>query len=61
MDKNSGAVMGILEKWFKDPIDEPCPYCRATEEICQLFDMKGLKKPPVNTVTKWDGEDQVEV
>ncbi len=28
-----GLIIGILEGWFKDPIDVPCPYCEAEKEI----------------------------
>ena len=39
MDKLE-EVTKVLEKWFKDPIDIPCPYCEAAKEICQLFELK---------------------
>jgi len=29
-------VTTILQEWFNDPIDDPCPYCEAAKEICQL-------------------------
>ena len=30
-------VAGILEKYFNDPIEIPCPYCEANKEILNLF------------------------
>jgi len=55
MDKIE-EVKKILEKWFKDPIDEPCPYCEASKEICQLFEPKPdeLELKPSKDVPGWD-------
>ena len=40
MENNIEKVTKILEKWFNEPVDKPCPYCEAAKEICQLFGLK---------------------
>jgi len=37
-------IEDILGKWFKDPVDKPCPYCEARKEIQSLYlqDIKRL-------------------
>ena len=37
------VVTDILTKWFKDPIDKPCPYCEATKEILVLIEQAKAK------------------
>ena len=48
-------VAGILEKYFNDPIEIPCPYCEANKEILNLF------KAVVDKLTVIDDEaiDQI--
>ena len=33
----SERIDKILAKYFKDPIDTPCPYCEALKELSKLF------------------------
>lgn len=37
LTKEEKQIEAILTKWFKDPIDKPCPYCEAMKEVGKLI------------------------
>jgi hypothetical protein len=37
LTKTEKQIEDILTKWFKDPIDKPCPYCEAMKKINNLI------------------------
>ena len=44
-DKLGEQIDTILEKYFKDPIDTPCPYCEARKEILAKLKSLGYEHP----------------
>lgn len=37
LSQEEKQIEGILTRWFKDPVDKPCPYCEAMKEVGQFI------------------------
>ena len=54
LTKEEKQIEAILTKWFKDPIDKPCPYCEAMKEVGELIQQ--AKEETAREMIEWGNE-----